>query len=66
MVIQFGHNDAETVDGVADAGRQVSMAGLRCEPRRFVTEARAAGIKPVLCTPLTRRYFGPTARSTPT
>jgi len=25
--------------------------------KRFVTEARAAGITPVLCTPLTRRYF---------
>ena len=57
MVIQFGHNDAEKVDGVAVSDRQVSMAVYEANLRRFVTEARAAGIKPVLCTPLTRRYF---------
>ena len=57
MVIQFGHNDAEKVDGVAESDRQVSMAVYEANLRRFVTEARAAGIKPVLCTPLTRRYF---------
>ncbi len=58
MVIQFGHNDAEKVDGVAEMDRQVSMAVYEANLRRYVTEARAAGIKPVLCTPLTRRYFG--------
>jgi lysophospholipase L1-like esterase len=58
MVIQFGHNDMEKVDGVAENDRQVSMAEYEANLRRFVTEARAAGIKPVLCTPLTRRYFG--------
>src|ERR1035437_886057 len=58
MVIQFGHNDVEKVDGVAEMDRQVSMAVYEANLRRFVTEARAAGIKPVLCTPLTRRYFG--------
>jgi lysophospholipase L1-like esterase len=57
MVIQFGHNDAEKVDGVAVSDRQVSMAVYEANLRRFVTEARAAGIQPVLCTPLTRRYF---------
>ncbi len=57
MVIQFGHNDAEKVDGVAEADRQVSLAVYEANLRRYVTEARAAGIKPVLCTPLTRRYF---------
>jgi lysophospholipase L1-like esterase len=57
MVIQFGHNDAEKVDGVAELDRQVSMAVYEANLRRYVTEARAAGIKPVLCTPLTRRYF---------
>jgi lysophospholipase L1-like esterase len=57
MVIQFGHNDAEKVDGVAEMDRQVSMAVYETNLRRFVSEARAAGIKPVLCTPLTRRYF---------
>jgi len=57
MVIQFGHNDMEKVDGVAENDRQVSMADYEANLRRFVTEARAAGIKPILCTPLTRRYF---------
>ena len=57
MVIQFGHNDAEKVDGVAELDRQVSMAVYEANLRRYITEARAAGIHPVLCTPLTRRYF---------
>jgi lysophospholipase L1-like esterase len=57
MVIQFGHNDAEKVDGVAELPRQVSLATYEANLRAFVTEARAAGIKPVLVTPLTRRYF---------
>jgi lysophospholipase L1-like esterase len=57
MVIQFGHNDAEKVDGVAEMPRQVSMADYEANLRLYVTEARAAGIKLVLCTPLTRRYF---------
>ena len=34
------------------------MAQYEANLRGFVTEARAAGIKPVLVTPLTRRYFG--------
>ena len=57
MVIQFGHNDEEKVDGVAELDRQVSMAVYEANLRRYITEARATGIKPVLCTPLTRRYF---------
>jgi lysophospholipase L1-like esterase len=57
MVIQFGHNDMEKVDGAAEMDRQVSMAVYEVNLRRFVAEARAVGIKPVLCTPLTRRYF---------
>ena len=31
--------------------------GVRANLRRYVTEAQAAGIKPVLVTPLSRRYF---------
>jgi lysophospholipase L1-like esterase len=54
MVIQFGHNDLESKDRLP---RQTTMAEYEANLRRFVTEARAAGIKPVLCTPLTRRYF---------
>jgi lysophospholipase L1-like esterase len=57
MVIQFGHNDAEKVDGVAEMDRQTTLAEYTANLRQYITEARTAGIKPVLCTPLTRRYF---------
>jgi lysophospholipase L1-like esterase len=70
MLIQFGHNDfqARKVDPAAaqqDAGVAPASAGGRSFPipdyegnlRRYVTEARAAGIKPVLVTPITRQYF---------
>ncbi len=33
------------------------MAQYEANLRRFVQEARTAGVKPVLVTPLTRRYF---------
>ncbi|MDW5264249.1 MULTISPECIES: GDSL-type esterase/lipase family protein [Acidobacteriaceae] len=55
MLIQFGHNDMESADHLP---RQTTMAEYETNLRRFVNEARAAGIKPVLVTPLTRRYFG--------
>jgi lysophospholipase L1-like esterase len=54
MVIQFGHNDLESKEHLP---RQTTMAEYEANLRRYVTEARAAGIVPVLCTPLTRRYF---------
>jgi lysophospholipase L1-like esterase len=54
MVIQFGHNDLVTKD---HADRQVALPQYVENLKQFVTEARAAGIKPVLVTPLTRRYF---------
>jgi lysophospholipase L1-like esterase len=55
MVIQFGHNDLVT--GKEPVGRQVALPQYVENLTRFVTEARAAGITPVLVTPLTRRYF---------
>jgi lysophospholipase L1-like esterase len=55
MVIQFGHNDM--VDKSNPLPRQVPLPDYVANLKRFVTEARAAGITPVLCTPLTRRYF---------
>lgn len=55
MVIQFGHNDM--VDPKNPMPRQVPLSDYVANLKRFVTEARAAGITPVLCTPLTRRYF---------
>jgi hypothetical protein len=46
--------------------RQVPLPDYIANLKRFVSEARAAGITPVLVTPISRRYFGATARSTPT
>ena len=54
MLIQFGHNDMETP---AHLERQVTMADYESNLRRFIEEARTRGIRPVLVTPLTRRYF---------
>jgi len=54
MLIQFGHNDMETPEHL---DRQVPIAQYEQNLRGFVSEARAQGIKPVLVTPLTRRYF---------
>jgi lysophospholipase L1-like esterase len=56
MVIQFGHNDEVTA--ATPMPRQVPLPDYVANLKRFVNEARAASITPVLCTPLTRRYFG--------
>ncbi|AEU35412.1 GDSL-type esterase/lipase family protein [Granulicella mallensis] len=55
MVIQFGHNDFVTAEHLP---RQVPLPQYIENLKRYVTEARAAKITPVLVTPLTRRYFG--------
>jgi lysophospholipase L1-like esterase len=55
MLIQFGHNDRESPD---HNPRETSMAEYETNLRTYVSEARTAGIKPILVTPLTRRYFG--------
>lgn len=55
MVIQFGHNDLVTREHL---DRQVPLPRYIENLKRFVTEARAAGITPVLVTPLSRRFFG--------
>ncbi len=54
-LIQFGHNDL--VSGKEPVGRQVALPQYVKNLKRYVAEARAAGIKPVLITPITRRYF---------
>jgi lysophospholipase L1-like esterase len=56
MVIQFGHNDE--VSKSQPMPRQVPLPDYIANLKQFVREARAAGIIPVLCTPLTRRYYG--------
>ncbi len=45
-MIQFGHNDGSR-----------DLAGYSANLARFVDEARAAGIKPILVTPISRRYW---------
>ena len=59
MVIQFGHNDVPTP---ARMDRETTMEEYAANMNRFVTDARAAGITPVLVTPLSRRFFGPDNR----
>jgi lysophospholipase L1-like esterase len=56
MVIQFGHNDE--VSKSQPMPRQVPLSDYISNLKRYVMEARAAGVTPVLCTPLTRRYYG--------
>ncbi|SFS09449.1 Lysophospholipase L1 [Granulicella pectinivorans] len=56
MLIQFGHNDMESKEHL---DRQVPIAQYEVNLGRFVDQARAAGVVPVLITPLTRRYYGP-------
>jgi lysophospholipase L1-like esterase len=55
MLIQFGHNDL--VAGEPN-DRQVPLPDYKVNLRTFILEARAANIRPVLITPLTRRFFG--------
>jgi lysophospholipase L1-like esterase len=45
VMIQFGHNDSPNLELYAT------------NLRRFISEARAAGIKPILVTPVSRRYW---------
>ena len=55
MLIQFGHNDMASPD---HNPRETTVPEYEANLRTYVTEARTAGIKPILVTPLTRRYFG--------
>jgi lysophospholipase L1-like esterase len=53
VLIQFGHNDQP-----GKPGRSTDLATeFPANLRQFVQEAKAAGAKPVLVTPLTRRIF---------
>ena len=55
MLIQFGHNDVES------KGHLPRETNLKTEYpanlKRYVEEARAHGITPILVTPLSRRYY---------
>jgi len=53
VLIQFGHNDQP-----GKPGRSTDLAAeFPANLRRYVAEARAAGARPVLVTPLVRRQF---------
>jgi lysophospholipase L1-like esterase len=53
VLIQFGHNDQP-----GKPGRSTDLASeFPANLKRYVEEVRAAGAKPILVTPLTRRFF---------
>ncbi|HEV2294931.1 MAG TPA: rhamnogalacturonan acetylesterase [Tepidisphaeraceae bacterium] len=52
VLIQFGHNDEPGTNRSTDRETQFPRF-----MRQYVEEARAAGIKPILVTPLVRRQF---------
>lgn len=54
VLIQFGHNDEPGHSGKENEPRE----GYRANIERFVAEARAAGIQPVLVSPISRRQWG--------
>lgn len=55
MLIQFGHNDEESQKHLA---RETNLeTEYPANLKRYVEEARAHGITPILVTPLTRRYY---------
>jgi lysophospholipase L1-like esterase len=56
MLIQFGHNDEESPQHLP---RETNLqTEYPVNLKRYVEEARAHGIVPVLVTPLARRYYG--------
>ncbi len=56
MLIQFGHNDEESSQHMPRETNLVTEYPANL--KRYVEEARAHGIVPILVTPLTRRYYG--------
>jgi len=55
MLIQFGHNDEESQGHLA---RETNLQSeYPANLKRYVREARAHGVIPILVTPLTRRYY---------
>ena len=58
ILLQFGHNDMPG----KGLDRETTIPAFRANMARYVDEARAAGAKPILITPLTRRYFATDGR----
>lgn len=57
LLVQFGHNDQKHADLLPATGYRQRLA-------QYVHEARAAGLVPVLCTPVRRRPLAGTAHAT--
>lgn len=55
MLIQFGDNDEQSPSHLP---RETTMPQYTANLKRFVTQARAYGIHPILVTPISRRYYG--------
>ncbi|HCS87984.1 MAG TPA: hypothetical protein DIW30_06195 [Bacteroidales bacterium] len=53
VIIQFGHNDTKQ----SDKRRYTSIEDYQTNLSKMVQEARKKGAKPILCTPIARRYF---------
>jgi lysophospholipase L1-like esterase len=57
MLIQFGHND---VQSSAHTDRETDIkTEYPANLRSYIARARELGIRPILVTPISRRYFGP-------
>ena len=56
MLIQFGHNDQPGHGADRESDPKTTY---RQNMTRYVDDARAAGIEPILVTSLSRRQFGP-------
>ncbi|MFT3753125.1 MAG: rhamnogalacturonan acetylesterase [Paludibacter sp.] len=62
VIIQFGHNDSKP-----DSTRRTDPQTTYKENlRRFITETRAKGGNPILCTSIVRRSFGKDGKLTDT
>jgi lysophospholipase L1-like esterase len=57
VLIQFGHNDVQT--GQRGVRETDLVTEYTPNLRRYINEARAQGVKPILLTPIARRYFQP-------
>jgi len=56
VLVQFGHNDEKQDD---PSRYTIPYTGYRRNLERFVTEARARGATPILCSSIVRRHFNP-------
>lgn len=53
VIIQFGHNDTKQTD----PRRYTPISAYEENLSKMIQEARKKGARPILCTPIARRYF---------